>query len=76
MGELVTNVLVILVGVFVAVMSSRQMVEAFQTGNIRLRGGRVVNRASHPNLFWVNFAALVLACIVGCGLIVWALKKF
>jgi hypothetical protein len=62
------------IGAGLALMSAAQMVQTLRTGRLRARGGRIVKRASHPVMFWLNFAGLAMACLLGIFAVLWAAR--
>jgi hypothetical protein len=67
------ELLLIAIGAVLLYLGSRQMVSTLNSGSVRIRGGRIINRNHQPVMFWLNFAGLIIVCILGGWLIVWAL---
>jgi hypothetical protein len=63
------------IGALLAVLAAREMVIALQTSSSRVRWSRrPIKRKRHPVMFWMNSAALMLACSAGLFPIGWGLQ--
>jgi hypothetical protein len=67
------KVLLLLSGLAVLLVSSREMFLMFRDGSFRARGNRLIVRNVHPIIFWMNFVGLMLLGVVGAALICWQL---
>ena len=67
------KVLLLLGGVAILLVSSRQVLLMFRDGSFCARGNRLIVRNVHPIIFWMNFIGLVLFGVVGIALICWQL---
>ena len=67
------KILLVVVGLTMLFMSSRQMFLTLRDGFLRARGNRLIKREAHPIMFWVNFGGLVVVGILGVVTIAWGL---
>jgi hypothetical protein len=67
------KILLLLSGLAVLLVSSRQMFLMFRDGSFRARGNRLILRNVHPIIFWMNFIGLTLSGVLGAALICWQL---
>jgi hypothetical protein len=67
------KVLLLLGGVAILLVISRQVLLMFRDGSFRARGNRLIVRNVHCIIFWMNFIGLVLFGVVGIALICWQL---
>ena len=73
LGQTMIKVLLLLSGLAVLLVSSRQMFLMFRDGSFRARGNRLIVRNAHPIIFWMNLVGLILFAVVGTALICWQL---
>jgi hypothetical protein len=73
LGRTMVKVLLLLGGLVILSVSSRQMFLMFRDGSFRARGNRLIVRSAHPIIFWMNLVGLVLVGVVGAALICWQL---
>ena len=67
------KVLLLLGGLAILLVSTRQMFLMLRDGTFRARGNRLIVRNAHPIVFWMNLVGLVLFGVVGAALICWQL---
>ena len=71
LGRTMVKFLLLLGGLAILLVGSRQAFLMFRDGSFRARGNRLILRSAHPIIFWMNFVGLVLFGIVGVALICW-----
>jgi len=59
-------------GATVALASGWGMVKTFRAGWFIARGGRRLQRSTHPVAFWLNAAGALVALLLGLGLMIGA----
>jgi len=67
------KVLLLLGGLAILLVSSRQMFLMFRDGSFRARGNRLIVHNAHPIIFLMNFVGIVLFGVVGAAVICWQL---
>jgi hypothetical protein len=67
------KVLLLLGGLGMLLVSSRQMFLMFRDGSFRARGNRLIVHDAHPIIFLMNLVGIVLFGVVGAALICWQL---
>jgi hypothetical protein len=67
------KVLLLLAGLVILLVSSRQMFLMFRDGSFRARGNRLIVLNAHPMIFLMNLVGILLFGMVGAAVICWQL---